>query len=168
MKIVVDTSSFFNGFLPDGSNEYFTTRSVLEEIKGKGMRRSIEMRANFLEVVEPTEASKSLVSEKATETGDISELSSTDIDVLALAVDKNATLITNDLAIQNVCRLIGLRYDSFKSKNIKNEIEWGYRCVGCGRKFSIRVKECPYCGSEIRKYPKKKKKLSDPPEFVKY
>ncbi|MEM0073235.1 MAG: hypothetical protein QW364_01165 [Thermoplasmatales archaeon] len=162
MKVVVDTSSFFYGFVPDRSNEYLTTKSVFSEIKGKKMMKSIEIRSDFIEIVEPTEASISLIRKKASETGDIFELSSTDIDVLALALDKKATLLTNDLAIQNVCRSIGINYDSFKGKKITTRIEWGYRCIGCGRRFTVKLKECPHCGSELRKYPVKRRKLPDP------
>ncbi|MEM0127859.1 MAG: ribonuclease VapC, partial [Thermoplasmatales archaeon] len=99
---------------------------------------------------------------KASETGDIFELSSTDIDVLALALDEKATLLTNDLAVQNVCRSIGINYDSFKGKNITTGIEWGYRCVGCDRKFTTKLEQCPHCGSELKKYPVRRRKLPNP------
>ncbi|MGC8644969.1 MAG: NOB1 family endonuclease [Thermoplasmata archaeon] len=160
MKVVVDTSSFFSGFLPDGSNDYLTAESVLREIRGRGMRESIEMRINFLTVTEPSEETRRRVRQTASRTGEETELSATDIDVVALALENEAIVLTNDLAVQNVCRLLGLKYESFKGKVIGDEIRWGYRCTGCGRRYSSNLRLCPHCGSELKRYPRRKRKIT--------
>jgi len=157
MKVVVDTSSFFSGFLPDGSNEYLTTESVLQEIRGRGMKKSIELRMNFLSVARPRKEYREKVLKDASKTGEERILSSTDIDVLALALENDALVLTNDLAMQNVCNLLGLRYDSFRGKEISYVIKWAYKCEGCGRRFSSYLESCPYCGNKLRRYPRKKK-----------
>ncbi len=160
MKIVVDSSSFFYGFQLEGGNEYFTTESVLEEIRGRGMRKSIENMMPFLNVSVPSQSSVMKVRRVAKDTGDLDQLSHTDLELIALAEVENATILTNDLAIQNVCRKIGVSYQSFGGKEIKEEIEWKYRCKGCGRVFDKKMAECPYCGSELRKFPRRRKTIT--------
>lgn len=159
MKVVVDSSSFFYGFIPDSSNDYFTTESVFREIKGRKMKESLEVRAPFLKVISPLKSNIQKIEKIAEESGDIGQLSRTDIDVLALALEISASILTNDLAIQNVCRLAGIGYESFKSKRIKNEITWKYKCEGCGRIYDKLLKECPHCGNNLRKMPVKIKPI---------
>ena len=159
MKIVVDTSSLFYGFQIDGSNEYITTDSVIQEIRGKKMKKSIEIRMELLIIFEPSKDTVKEVREIAEESGDLQQLSGTDTGLIALARDHDATLLTNDLAMQNVCKRMGIKYQSFQGKSIDTEIEWGYRCIGCKRKFDRLFKECPYCGNELKKYPKKRKTI---------
>ncbi len=153
MKVVVDTSSFFYGFLPDSKNDYYTTESVLSEIRGRRMKQSIDLRSEFLRVMNPKEEFLYIVKEKAKETGDDSQLSPTDIDVIALAIQISATILTNDLAIQNTSRALGLKYESFKSKNIRNIVKWKYKCEGCGRIYDEYIEECPHCGNKLKKFP---------------
>ena len=160
MRIVVDTSSLFYGFQIDGRNEFITTPSVIEEVRGKKMRRNIEMEIDLLKIMEPTGRSVEDVERTARSTGDIDQLSHTDIELIALANETCSHLMTNDLSMQNVCRSLGIPYESFKGKSIDTEIEWGYRCIGCKRKFDRFYDECPYCGSELRKYPKKRKTIA--------
>lgn len=153
MKIVVDSSSFFSGFLPDANNEYFTTESVIEEIRGKRMKSEIEMRSTFLKIIAPNSDNILLVKNIAKMTGDIEQLSDTDVEVLALAFQISGSILTNDLAIQNVCRVMKIKYESYKSKEIKNEIIWKYKCEGCGNIYDKNYKECPHCGNNLKKFP---------------
>ncbi len=157
MKVVIDTSSFFYGFQPEGGNQYITTPSVLNEIRGKRMRRSVEMQTELLQVLEPGVHSVAEVTKNANFTGDIGQLSMTDIELIALALEEGAELLTNDLAIQNVCARMGIVYRSFGVKLIDTEIEWSYRCIGCKRIYDRKLESCPHCGSELRKFPKKRK-----------
>ncbi len=160
MRIVVDSSSLFYGFQIDGGNEYITTTSALEEVRGKRMKKSIEMRIELLKTFDPADNTVREVKRVARQTGDADQLSDTDIGLIALSKDTESTLLTNDLAIQNVCKRIGVRYQSFGGKSISTEIEWGYRCIGCRRTFDRLLKECPYCGNEMKRYPKKRRPIS--------
>jgi UPF0271 protein len=162
LKIVVDTSSFFYGFQMDGRNEYFTTYSVLDEVRGKTMKRELELRMDLFKLFEPSQSSIEKVRNVARETGDLDQLSVTDIELIALAVDKGAFLLSNDLAIQNVCMKVGVKYLTFSGKQIKTEIEWAYRCIGCGREFEKYHDDCPYCGSELKRYPKRRRAIRGP------
>lgn len=162
MKIVVDTSSLFYGFQIDGRNEYITTQSAIEEVRGKSMKRSIEIRIDLVETFDPSSSSVKEVRKTARDSGDLDQLSGTDIDLIALAKDRDAFLLTNDMAMQNVCKKMGIKYQSFGGKSIRTEIEWGYRCIGCNRKFERFLEECPHCGSELKKYPRKRKAIDGP------
>ncbi|MGC8547097.1 MAG: NOB1 family endonuclease [Thermoplasmata archaeon] len=152
---MVDSSSFFSGFLPDANNDYFTTESVIEEIRGKRMKSEIEMRSTFLHIMEPNPDNILMVKNMAKKTGDIEQLSETDVEVIALASQISASILTNDLAIQNVCREMKIDYESYKSKKIKNEIIWKYKCGGCGKVYDKNYKECPHCGNNLKKFPVK-------------
>jgi UPF0271 protein len=157
MRVVIDTSAFFYGFRPEGSNEYFTTESVLDEIRGRRMREGIENFINLVTVMKPSERSISDVMRKAAETGDSYQLSRTDVELIALALESGATLLTNDLSVQNVCRRIGVEYQSFMGKSIKYDIVWKYRCPACGRRYDRKMEDCPHCGNKLKRYPVRKK-----------
>jgi Predicted nucleic acid-binding protein, consists of a PIN domain and a Zn-ribbon module len=161
MKIVVDASSLFYGFQVEGSNEYMITSAVLDEVKGRKMKGSLETVIELFKIIEPDKSTIEEVRNKAKETGDLDQLSVTDIELIALAKDSDATLLTNDLSIQNVCKRMKINYQSFGGKSINTEIEWGYRCIGCNRKFDRSFKECPHCGNELKKYPKKRRPIID-------
>ena len=161
MKIVVDTSSLFYGFQIDGNNEYITTQSVLEEVRGKTMRKSIEMRLELLKIFEPTPSGIEEVRRAAKISGDYGQLSSTDIGLIALSKEIGAPILTNDLAMQNVCRRMGVKYQSFGGKSIDTEIVWGYRCTGCKKEFNKFYEECPHCGSPLKRFPKKRKPIGE-------
>ncbi|MEM0134018.1 MAG: hypothetical protein QXU18_02155 [Thermoplasmatales archaeon] len=160
MKIVVDTSSLFYGFQIDGSNEFLTTQSVIDEIRGKRMKKSILMNIDLLKIMEPTKSGIEKVDRVARSTGDIDQLSRTDVELIALASETEAHILTNDLAIQNVCRKMGIKYQSFGGKAIDTEIEWEYRCVGCHKKFDRFLEECPHCGNELKRFPKRRKPIT--------
>ncbi|MEM3965836.1 MAG: DNA-binding protein, partial [Thermoplasmata archaeon] len=95
------------------------------------------------------------VNQAAKETGDIHKLSPVDIDVIALALDKNCVTITDDYAIQNVIKHLGLEFISLNENGIKKEFKWIYRCKGCKRYFDEFYDVCPFCGSELKLVKKK-------------
>jgi UPF0271 protein len=160
MKIVVDTSSLFYGFQFDGNNEYITTDSVIEEVRNRSMKRGIGLRTELMKIFQPSSGEIAEVEKVARLSGDFDQLSTTDIELIALAKGQEAVLLTNDLAMQNVCRRMNIKYQSFGGKSIDTEIEWGYRCIGCHRRFNRLYEECPYCGNELKRYPKKRKPIT--------
>lgn len=153
MRIIVDSSALFYGFLPDSRNEYYTSHSVLGEIRGKKMRESIELRLAMMKVQEPSDESLAKVREIASRTRDLSNMSSTDVEIIALAMDVGGKVMSNDLAIQNVCRVGGIEYIAYRGKEIRREIEWKYRCTGCGRIYETDRKTCPHCGNDLKRIP---------------
>ncbi|MCK4443842.1 MAG: nucleic acid-binding protein, partial [Thermoplasmata archaeon] len=135
MPFVLDASALLAGkdLLLE---EMYCTPDVLGEVKGKDptaqLLSMIEVR---VEVRSPSEAGLERVAEVAQITGDAKRLSPADVGVLALALDLEATVITDDYSIQNVANEMGLEYHGLTFPDIQKKIEWGYRCVGCGKRF---------------------------------
>lgn len=160
MPFVLDASALLAGkdILLE---EMFCTPHVLEEVKGKDptiqLMLMIETR---VEVRDPSDGSVTKVNEAAGRTGDAKRLSPADVGVVALAIDLDATIITDDYSIQNVANELGVDYSGLSFPDIKKKIEWGYRCVGCGKRFEEPMDECPICGSRIKTTPKSTSRIS--------
>ncbi|MDD1770822.1 MAG: nucleic acid-binding protein [Methanomassiliicoccales archaeon] len=148
-RLVLDTSALFSmEDLPQGA-EVYVTPSVLEELE-KYKDRRIERWGELLRTSEATKASIKKVKEAAQSTGDIARVSPTDVEVLALAMDLGAMLLTDDYSIQNLAAYLGVPYRPVGLKGIRKVFKWKYKCVGCGRVFDTEMPECPVCGSKLR------------------
>jgi UPF0271 protein len=141
--------------------EMYCTPQVLEEVKGKDPTTQLmSMIETRVEVRSPSNESEMKVDEIAGRTGDAKRLSPADVGVVALAIDLNATIITDDYSIQNVANELNLDYRGLSFPDITKKIEWGYRCVGCGKRFEEAMDECPICGSRIKTTPKSTSRIS--------
>lgn len=119
-----------------------TSRFRFDAATGKGMR---------LET--PSDESVRAVRNTAEETGDASVLSETDVRLVALAYEEDATLVTDDYAMQNVASRLDVETRGAGKDEIEEERDWRYQCVGCGRVYDEK-KRCEVCGSETtRKNP---------------
>ncbi|NPA74897.1 MAG: DNA-binding protein [Euryarchaeota archaeon] len=87
----------------------------------------------------------------AKKTGDLEVLSATDIALLALAAQEHAILITDDYAMQNVAKAMGIEYISAQMRGIKEKRKWKWRCASCGRYYRKKYDECPVCGGRLRR-----------------
>ncbi|MCK5290557.1 MAG: nucleic acid-binding protein [Thermoplasmata archaeon] len=160
MPFVLDASALLAGkdLLLE---EMFCTPHVLEEVKGKDPTiQLMSMIETRVEVRDPSDESVTKVNEAAGRTGDAKRLSPADVGVIALAIDLDATIITDDYSIQNVANELGLDYSGLSFPDIKRKVEWGYRCVGCGKRFEEPMDECPICGSRIKTTPKSTSRIS--------
>lgn len=159
MKFIVDASVIFSGLILSGGNDYITTEATLLEIRSSRFKRYTDSVLVMIQVMEPQETFLEKVRKLAKDTGDLSVLSDNDIELIALAIQESGILLTNDLAMQNVARELGIKYESFNSKKIKDMIKWKYRCIGCHRTYDKMLPSCPYCGNELRKVPISRKKV---------
>ena len=91
---------------------------------------------------------------KSQTTGD--NLSVTDIKIIALAIELNSPLISEDYGIQNVSSMMNVKYKSIRESGIKKIINWEYYCMGCRKIYSKDKKICQDCGSIIKRRPKHK------------
>ena len=110
-----------------------------------------------IKVMRPSEKSISKVKEAAEKSGDLDVLSRTDIEVLALALDLNGTVVTNDFAVQNVASALGLKFEPV-GREIRKQVRWEWYCPACGRTYN-RKGECEYCGTPLKRRPKGREKL---------
>ena len=154
---VIDTAIFIQGIDVEG----FTTPKVIEEVKDPESRLFLEslISAGKVKVLVPSKESVEAVVEAARKTGELNELSEADIEVLALAYELKATLLTDDYNLQNIAKTLGIPFKTLK-RGIKRVIRWNYVCIGCGKRFSEMPPEgvCPDCGSPVKLIPRKKRR----------
>ena len=135
-----------------------TIPSVVNELKSNeaSMRFGLA-RESGARVEVPDEAFRVSVMETAKRTRDCEELSPVDIDILAKALEYkgNSVLLTDDYAVQNVARVLGLEVRPVAQKKIKDVLVWQKECVGCRRRFDSGD-VCPVCGSSLKKRRKRK------------
>lgn len=148
---VLDTSAFIYGIAPGGEME--TVPAVYAEVKDERSRLKLEL-LEGLQVIEPDRIFVDRVAEAARETGDDQRLSKADGDLLALALQekesgKDAVLMTDDYAVQNVARRLGVRVVALRQKKTRSSVAWERRCTGCGRAYA-EGEVCPVCGSPLR------------------
>lgn len=149
---ILDTSAFLSGKPVPSDIEIIIPESVLNEIKDK--TKILYLLENS-KIVNPSEISLKIAKEAAIRTGDINKLSDTDIDIIALSLEFDATVITDDFAIQNVLKFLNIKYTGMSMKEIENNFKWIYRCTGCKRYFSKYYDFCPVCGSPLKLVKKK-------------
>lgn len=147
-KAVLDASFFFGDFPVKG--DVFTVPLAVDEL------RDIRAKGNFekwcargLRVQTPTEESGKRVISAATITKDVTVISGTDRDLLALALDLGADLYTDDFAIQNVALVLGVKTVPILQRKARR-VHWKYRCSGCGR-YAEQDGECPVCGAAVKR-----------------
>jgi endoribonuclease Nob1 len=148
---VLDTSAFIYGIAPGGEME--TVPAVYAEVKDERSRLKLEL-LEGLQVIEPDRIFLDRVADAARETGDDQRLSKADGDLLALALQekesgKDAVLMTDDYAVQNVARRLGVRAVALWQKKTRSSVAWEKRCTGCGRAVA-EGEVCPVCGSPLR------------------
>ncbi len=151
---VLDSSAFYAGTAFLSGKKCYTTSVILEEIrhvKTAAIEGLID--AGNLQVLDPEIRHVNAVKKAAEKTGDVQKLSDADISALALALQLQTALITDDYALANVAATIGVRVSSSSGKGIKEVRKWTTYCSACGRAFSPKEIECPLCGNKLkRKY----------------
>jgi UPF0271 protein len=148
MKRLLDSSFFFADYSLDG--ELFTTPSVVDELVDLQAKCRFEnLLARGLTVVTPSPMSVAEVDRASRKTGDSMVLSGTDRELLAAAHELNATLYTDDFAVQNVAHGLGVPVHPLMQRRAA-PVRWRFRCSGCG-KYYENPGECPVCGAVIKR-----------------
>ena len=152
MTFVLDSSALFS--MEDLPDDHVCTQGVVDELlKYKDPR--VDRWGDLLRVSGCTERSVAKVKDAAKKSGDAGRLSDVDVSVIALAIDINGIVLTDDFSIQNVCKIMGIEYRSVGTEGIKKIEKWNYRCNGCGRWYKEKLNDCPICGSSMRSCRKK-------------
>ena len=150
MKYIADSSLFIIGKRLEGS--IITVPSVVDELLDENARTTMELMNARAEP--PIAEFLNKVRQKAFATKDSEELSATDIDILAKALEYSArektTLVTDDFAIQNTAIQLGIKVMPAGQRVIKDVLTWEKQCIGCKRRFP-EGDECPVCGSPMKK-----------------
>jgi UPF0271 protein len=154
---VLDSTAFYAG-IPFSSNEpNYTTSLVyneIEHIKKDHDAVQILIETKRLMICDPEHQFVITANNTAKKSGDIPNLSDEDISTIALSLQLNAELVTDDFAVSNVAKNLGIKVIPVMTNGIKNVITWKYYCPGCKINFS-KITECPRCGNRLKRKPSK-------------
>ncbi len=158
MKYYVADSAVFIMGCHINPQQIITVTSVASEIRSPeaSVRFDLAMEGGArLELPDPLYMDEVL--KVAKNTRDQEELSTTDVDILAKALEyrDSCMLLTDDYAVQNVARVMGIEVGPVAQKKIKDVLVWQPECVGCRRRFDSGD-VCPVCGSSLKKRRKRK------------
>lgn len=167
--VILDTSAFVAGFDPfTTQEEQYVPPMVEAEVKRNPMtllRFSMAVESNRLKIFEPSQKFVNLARNCATSLGDSFFLSETDIQVLALALEikekgDSPKIVTDDYSIQNVATKLGVNFVSLATLGIKRVLSWIRYCPACHRTYPANYKnvDCPVCGTQLKRKPKKPEK----------
>ena len=140
------------------SSLLITIPGVVDEVRAEAARLRLDLaREGGLRVEWPEPEMVNKIKEMAAYTRDLEELSKTDLEILAKALEHkdNAILLTDDYAVQNVAVQLGIEVKPIAQKKIRDLIIWGKKCIGCKRSFDSG-EVCPICGSPLKKKRKRK------------
>jgi endoribonuclease Nob1 len=153
-EFVVDSSAFYMGFPFQSSLKCYTTKAVhdeIEHIKKSYYRLEALIDAGNLTIKEPDQSFIEKVICCANNTGDKSRLSFADLTVLALALEMDRILVSDDYAIGNVAAHLKVQVKSISFNGIKELRKWTSYCSACHRTFQPGINICRTCGSKLRR-----------------
>ncbi len=152
VKFILDSSAFISGFLPE-EDEYFTVYEVIGEVEDDQSKERLSyfLNSGKIKLKEPNPEIVKEVTNKSQTTGD--NLSLTDIKLIALAIELDSEIISEDYGIQNISSMMNVKYKSIRESGIKKIIHWEYYCLGCKKIYSKDKKICQDCGNIIKRRP---------------
>lgn len=150
--LVLDTSALLAGRPLGPGEDTLVPSAVMEELSPGGRdRRHLDMLlAAGARLVEAAPADRARVVAEAQKGGEGGRLSSADIDVLAVALEVNGILVTDDYTVQNLAKRLGLEFRPIQTKGITETYSFVPRCTGCGRFYEKMLPDCPVCGSALK------------------
>ncbi len=150
---ILDASAFYAGIPFGSSSKYYTTSLIFEEIKHIKKNHDaigLLLETKRLVVIDPKTDSTNFVISSAKKSGDYDELSKEDISSIALCHELKGELITDDFAVSNVAKNIGLGVIPVMTSGIKTTGVWVHYCPACKKSFS-NATVCSLCGTRLRK-----------------
>ena len=148
MKYVLDSSALFSmQDLPNGV--LYTVPGVISELK-KYKDPRLKYWDEFIEVKEPSQEFIDTIEKASASSGDDLRLSPVDKSVLALAIETESTVLTDDYSIQNLAKILKISFRGVGMKEIDEVINWTYKCPGCRKEWDKNYPDCPICGSPLK------------------
>ena len=150
---ILDASAFYAGVPFRTSEDCFTTSLVYDEIKHIKKNHDALgtlLETNRLKIREPDSESTKRAINASKETGDFIQLSKQDISIIALCIEMNGQIISDDFAISNVAKNLGLGILPIMTRGIKDVGKWVHYCPGCRTNHSSGT-ECPSCGTPLKR-----------------
>jgi UPF0271 protein len=151
--IIPDTSAILTGKIDIISMNCLVPSSVIKEIKKGKMARLLNNDLSLIRITDPKVDFLNQIIIAAKKTGDFPYLSQTDMEIIAIALEYNGVIISDDYSLQNVSSILGIEFYGCGIDKIKENIVWGYLCKGCGTKYERKINNCIVCGHRITRYP---------------
>ncbi len=161
---ILDASAFYAGVPFRSADDYYTTSLVYDEIKHIKKNHDALgtlLETNRLKIREPNLESTKDAIKASKETGDFPQLSKQDISIIALCIEMKGEIISDDFAISNVAKNLGLKISPIMTKGIKDVGKWIHYCPGCKTSHNSG-KKCPICGTPLKRKLLKGKSFSTP------
>jgi len=130
---------------------------VVGEIKDR--KTGLKLHSIDAKILEPKREFVERVKKVAAKTGDLEKLSKTDLDVLALAKELKAVIVSDDYNVQNVAERMGVKAIPVFSRGISKLFVWRKYCPACKKFLKDELNECPVCGTKLKRVPRKKVKI---------
>jgi len=140
---VVDTNVIIHGRGLD--EKALTTPEAIAELKSDYSKtRSLAL---DIETAQPSKESIEKVEQKSREI--CSSTSEVDESLLALAIDREVVLMTDDKGLQNLAHHLEAKVEGFLDDVASRKISWVMKCPSCGKETE---KMCTSCGiNPVRK-----------------
>jgi len=149
---VLDSSAFIHEYHTD--EPVASIPLVREELEDESAYRFDALEGSGMHLHIPDEETVERIERAARETGDVGELSETDVRLVSAAFELDGRLVTDDYAMQNVAEKLGVSVEVIARDGIEEQRDWRFQCSGCGREFDEEHDRCPICGSSLsRKNP---------------
>ena len=139
-KAVVDVNVLIHSRAQFPFNEAMVPPSVEKEIKSQ--MAELKAQKIKLEVFQPSKESLKNVREVSKSIN--SPTSEQDEEALALAMDKDLTLVTDDKALQNLALHLNIDFQGFNTEEVSEKRKWKKVCENCGEEVSNLP--CSRCG----------------------
>ncbi len=150
---ILDASAFYAGVPFGSADDCYTTSLVYDEIKHIKKNQDALgtlLETNRLKIREPDKESTIAAVKAARDTGDYQQLSKQDVSIIALCIELNGEIISDDFAISNVARNLGLKISPIMTQGITDVGKWVHYCPGC-RTNHQSGSECPMCGTLLKR-----------------
>lgn len=138
---VVDANVIIHGRSEAEFKKALTIPEVIKELESTGASTRGELMD--LKTVSPSKKIVEKVNDKAEEIN--SSTSDTDNKLLALAIEKDQALVTDDKELQNLGLHLEADIEGFLDEPTDQKMTWVLKCSNCGRE--VKKPPCPLCGS---------------------
>lgn len=153
MQWVLDTSLLLGGKEPP-RGQWLTTPEAAAEVSpgGRDARRFEDWLSLGLQIRSASPKSADTVDEAAMHAGNLGRLSEADRSLLALALDRGATLVSDDFTVLDLALRLDIPTQTVNQDGPSATMNWRPRCTGCGRDYDEmpRGDECIICGSPVK------------------
>ena len=158
MERVLDTAALLH-WPPNRLAGGVCASSQRQELERLSTARAMLIETADIQWRTPSPRSLDDAKSAASASGDLARLSDVDLDVLALALDQEAVLVTDDYRLQNTYRHAGGTVEPVVNRASKRVWIWEQRCRGCGATSALEpdvarskqgsTGECRICGSHL-------------------